>query len=100
MKVRNGFVSNSSSSSFIVFKPGKKYTKESLRDENYVKTIAVEMGYGIDDLAYVRDKINQIIENAPDSSFDLYFGSVEYGGEEDISALLNDLEIPYIWEEQ
>jgi len=80
MKIRNGFVSNSSSSSFIVALPNvKKLTKEQI-----LENIKQDVCYFDEDDYYEKDhfkeEINKI-ETAINDDFNVIYLNVEYGAE-------------------
>lgn len=76
MKVRQGFVSNSSSSSFIILRKNDKLTEEEIKENNIKKIQKYDDDYGYDDIKEYQDEI-------------LFVASVEYGAEEDVEDIVN-----------
>lgn len=76
MKVRQGFVSNSSSSSFIILRKNDKLTEEEIKENNIKKIQKYDGDYGYDDIKEYQDEI-------------LFVASVEYGAEEDVEDIVN-----------
>lgn len=71
MKIRQGFISNSSSSSFIVCLK-KGYTKEQIKENNLKKL----KKYG-----FVKEEFDNILKKFK-NEYILVYDSVEYGSEE------------------
>ena len=97
MKTRNGFVSNSSSCSFIVFIPS--YTKINKNDiEEFIlerfDTDKLESGYHLD----YQKTIFNIIERK-DFTVKPVFMTMEYGGIDDFIRFLKKAELDYIQED-
>lgn len=85
MKIRKGFVSNSSSSSFIVTVKDEKYTKEQI--ENHNKKILCDNYGPIDeDKEYIDQQVKKY-----KNQYILYIGSVEYGAEESVEKVTLEL---------
>ena len=94
MKIRNGFVSNSSSSSFIVIAPQNDKTINSI--DEYKKYLGDDMDDEDAEYYLDRDKIEKFKKHF-DNNMGLIFTSVERGCEEVITNLLDSLNIEYIW---
>ena len=85
MKIRNGFVSNSSSSSFIVALPNVK----NLSKEQILENLKQDADYFEENEdGYYDDEIN-LIETAIKDGFNVIYLSVEYG--EDNADTLNQI---------
>lgn len=100
MKVRTGFVSNSSSSSFIVIKPTATEHKFN-SDIEYIEDYLIKTyGYEKEDLRakWISEKIDVIISNINglNGFFELIYCNAEYGSEESIMDLLNNLNLKFI----
>jgi len=79
MKIRNGFVSNSSSSSFIIF---TGHTKKSLNTIDEVKKYFFKDGYDEEDIKYVlTDKIIDKIENEIEKGLGCIIINADYWSE-------------------
>lgn len=101
MKIRKGFVSNSSSSSFLVFKPAKDITKtEEEKIKEFELFLIEEFSYNLDDKWDIEDlehKIKAIKEKDIDiTRYNIVSKSIEHGAEDDIMEILHEFEIPYI----
>jgi len=104
MKQRTGFVSNSSSSSFIVLKRDISLSVEELckrSTERYSKACGEEVSQE----PYHQNKIKAFAE---ESKYVILIDRIEYGGEESIErmvpALLNAIgvnqeDISFVWDE-
>lgn len=84
MKIRMGFVPNSSSSSFIVLVSDENKSREELFAENTEKFIKM---YGKSEVneEYIQKKINELCDNA---QYIYYMTQIEHGAEDDTEKLV------------
>ena len=107
MKNREGFVTNSSSTSYIVkVKSGNENIKPDIsNDEELRKYIVKEYGYSdcsfddfINEEPYFKDFYNKC-KLALDEGFSIIFGRISYNGEafEDVEKLMDKLGVQIEW---
>ena len=87
MKIRNGFVSNSSSSSFIVLRKDPSLSFDELKNRS-VKVINDYCDYDEEDQKYVNEEAETY---AKDGKYILLKERVEYGGEEAVDKVVSKL---------
>lgn len=88
MKIRSGFVSNSSSSSFIVGVPSfKETTIEGRISELY--EVAKEYEYDIDELPYLRGWNLEKVKELAEKGYTFEYLDVPFGCEDNIYNFLN-----------
>lgn len=85
MKIRNGFVSNSSSSSFIVSIKDDKYTSDEISKNN--KQL-FDSNYGDEE---DEDSYSNTLQKKYKNKYVLHIGSVEYGAEDDVKEMLRSV---------
>ena len=85
MKIRMGFVSNSSSSSFVIYRKNTNKTEEEIFEYNKNKFITY----------YDEDYINEMLEDDPDYipryKELLLASSLEYGDEQTVETIVYEL---------
>ena len=102
-KIRNGFVSNSSSSSFIVLKPNTLFSGKK-NNENVIKKAFVENHGEINDkwdkeyFESYNKKILEFAEKNGVDGFEVFEVSVEYGAEDSVEKLAKAFGALYFWE--
>ena len=83
MKIRNGFVSNSSSSSFVVYRKNSGFSNSEILKLNLEKCIEA---YGEDE--YSTKKAEKITAQG---KYILFTASIEYGGEDGAEIIAKDM---------
>ena len=91
MKIRAGFVSNSSSSSFIVAVPTLK--DSSIEDRLYdIYRIADEYEYTVEELPYVKKWDFEKCKELASKGYKFAYLSVEFGADEPIYSFLDKID--------
>lgn len=83
MKIRNGFVSNSSSSSFVVYQKRVDLTKES-RNKLNIKMLTDSCGFDEEGLKYA-------LKHIPNNMVMIMASSIEHGNEDQIEIIAEKL---------
>ncbi len=105
MKIRNGFVSNSSSSSFCIYVKDEKMPLEERKEKTLKVLESYCAPYDDEDRKWYLDKAQKIVE---DGRYLAIKKSVDYGGEESIKEIIPEIfkllgvdceKITYEWEE-
>ena len=89
MKTRHGFISNSSSSSFIILAKDKELTENQLKQTS-IEAWEKYLGETIDD-SFDDHYVNTALEYAKEGKYIFLIKSIEYGAEECVEDLVRDL---------